>query len=114
MEDEGPTPLDQLVAYKWLSKLKCVFVEYGNQSIQAWAINIQPYIVYWLMKRNKEAKITLWSDVAHSFSALSSEQLPKPIIVIFTSFRVKLFAGEMDHKDSRCYETGLTQQHDLF
>ncbi|KAB2600764.1 hypothetical protein D8674_039225 [Pyrus ussuriensis x Pyrus communis] len=41
--------------------------------------------------RNEEAKITLWSDVAHSLSALSLEQLPKPIIVVFTSLRVKLY-----------------------
>ncbi|KAB2629474.1 hypothetical protein D8674_034269 [Pyrus ussuriensis x Pyrus communis] len=41
--------------------------------------------------RNEEAKITLWLDVVHSLFALSLEQLPKPIIVVFTSLRVKLY-----------------------
>ncbi|RXH89146.1 hypothetical protein DVH24_006124 [Malus domestica] len=182
--DEGPTPLDQLVAYKWLSKLKiwkpkypgmgdkytalhCILVDEKQQAIEASSDEMDYEIIvpkievgcyYEIMNfrtnktraqyrvvlhdthimltskivfkkltsvflpipwhefflqdynrlyprlkkldiliviqniRNKEAKITLLSDVAHSFSALSSEQLPKQIIVIFTSFRVKLFA----------------------
>ncbi|RXH97577.1 hypothetical protein DVH24_009902 [Malus domestica] len=30
--------------------------------------------------RNEEVKITLWLDVAHSFSSVSFEQLPQPIV----------------------------------
>ncbi|XP_048437621.1 replication protein A 70 kDa DNA-binding subunit C-like isoform X1 [Pyrus x bretschneideri] len=45
--------------------------------------------------RNEEAKITLWSDVAHAFSAFSLEQLDQPIIIVFTSLKVKLFGDSI-------------------
>ncbi|KAB2595065.1 replication protein A 70 kDa DNA-binding subunit C-like [Pyrus ussuriensis x Pyrus communis] len=45
--------------------------------------------------RNEEAKITLWSDVAHAFSAFSLEQLHQPIIIVFTSLKVKLFGDSI-------------------
>ncbi|CAN6689080.1 unnamed protein product [Malus baccata var. baccata] len=40
-----------------------------------------------------QGKITLWSDVAHAFFALSLIELPQPIIVVFTNLRVKLFSS---------------------
>ncbi|RXH86644.1 hypothetical protein DVH24_021917 [Malus domestica] len=40
-----------------------------------------------------QGKITLWSDVAHAFPALSLIELPQPIIVVFTNLRIKLFSS---------------------
>ncbi|KAB2612743.1 hypothetical protein D8674_035059 [Pyrus ussuriensis x Pyrus communis] len=44
---------------------------------------------------NEEAKIRLWSNVAHAFSAFSLEQLHQPIIIVFTSLKVKLFGDSI-------------------
>ncbi|CAN6540155.1 unnamed protein product [Malus baccata var. baccata] len=41
--------------------------------------------------RKDEAKITLWSDVAHNFTSLLFDSLPEARIIVFTSLKVKLF-----------------------
>ncbi|RXH68037.1 hypothetical protein DVH24_028184 [Malus domestica] len=84
MEDEGPTPLDQLVAYKKVDIIKDMETEVSRHGRQIYRHAL-----------NEEGKITLWLDVAHDFSALSLVQLPQPIIVVFTSLRVKLFADNI-------------------
>lgn len=41
--------------------------------------------------RKDEAKITLWLDVAHSFTSLSFDSLLEARIIFFTCLKVKLF-----------------------
>ncbi|RXH91949.1 hypothetical protein DVH24_020972 [Malus domestica] len=88
--------------YPWLNKLNILT---GNNRLYPWLnkLNILTDVIDHLYRSIRELITNeIWSykisNVAHSFSALSLEQLPKPIIVVFTSLRVKLFAG---------FQTGL-------
>ncbi|TQE13608.1 hypothetical protein C1H46_000615 [Malus baccata] len=44
--------------------------------------------------RKEEAKITLWSNVAHNFTSLSFDSLPEARITVFMSLKVRLFADQ--------------------
>ncbi|KAB2601817.1 replication protein A 70 kDa DNA-binding subunit C-like [Pyrus ussuriensis x Pyrus communis] len=149
MEDEGPTLLDQLVAYKKVVKIKypsmgdrytglhCILVdekasvfppipqhkfflqEYNRLYPRLKKLDILTDVIGPLIAvqplepiqinqridhkcdlviqniRSFRGKITLWLDVAHAFSALSLLQLPQPIVVVFTSLRVKLTSSTL-------------------
>ncbi|XP_070676706.1 replication protein A 70 kDa DNA-binding subunit B-like isoform X1 [Malus domestica] len=41
--------------------------------------------------RKEELTVTLWADVAEAFSSLSAEEFSLPIIVVFTSLKVKIY-----------------------
>ncbi|TQE09324.1 hypothetical protein C1H46_005060 [Malus baccata] len=41
--------------------------------------------------RKEELTVTLWADVAEAFCSLSAEEISLPIIVVFTSLKVKIY-----------------------
>ncbi|KAB2600759.1 hypothetical protein D8674_039230 [Pyrus ussuriensis x Pyrus communis] len=41
--------------------------------------------------RKKELSVTLWADIAEAFCSLSIQKLSLPIIVVFTSLKVKIY-----------------------
>nr|XP_028948857.1 uncharacterized protein LOC103432014 isoform X2 [Malus domestica] len=43
------------------------------------------------MKWREELRVTLWANVAESFSSLSAEAFNPPIMIVLTSLKVKLY-----------------------
>ncbi|KAM2845824.1 hypothetical protein COP1_028229 [Malus domestica] len=75
MENRALTPINQLVPYINAEKSRFEFAEYADQG--------------------EELTVTLWADVARSIASLSIESLSLPIIVVFTSLKVKLYLDKI-------------------
>ncbi|KAM1263065.1 hypothetical protein ACFX2G_028727 [Malus domestica] len=71
MENRALTPINQLVPYINAEKSRFEFAE------------------------GEELTVTLWADVARSIASLSIESLSLPIIVVFTSLKVKLYLDKI-------------------
>ncbi|XP_048443872.1 uncharacterized protein LOC103930793 [Pyrus x bretschneideri] len=76
MQHLEPKQINQKVAYKW-------------------DIHIQNV-------RREQLTVTLWGDVAEEFCSSSVQALPLPIVVVFTSLKVKLYMDKIVMNSTGC------------
>ncbi|CAN6571809.1 unnamed protein product [Malus baccata var. baccata] len=80
----------------------CLYLPFKLEDVIGHLTAIQHLEPKQINQRREQLTVTLWGDVAEEFCSSSVQALPLPIVVIFTSLKVKLYLDKIVMNSTDC------------